>query len=388
MKITAPLEELAAVLLEGSLATKADPVIGSGLAGYGIITLKAGKLSIQASGPMMTTKAFITVDDDDSEDGQCVVSLDKMSASIRHFPKKQPVTLQHFPGEPGNSGYLKVRSGKNSVKLPCAHPRVFPEFEEPEGSSVFSLDPEIVAKTAKLVSFAALKQDADNVRSNVCLAARDGKLSARAVNGVECCMCELGTFECEDGNVFLPIKIVPHLSKFLHDGEDAEFVDAGSRAIVRQRDRMICFAKPVEAEAKFPEFSKLLALPHEAKIGISREKLISMIGTVLQVHPEECLIAVGEGEIRIEAVNPVDGTEFKGVAPYSCDEIVARNAGIHPGLMGCFLKACKTDSIFFEFSEHLNERGWPRHIKATDGEKMTYFVRTLAAMTSMPGRED
>jgi len=386
MKIVVPLEELAGVLSRGMLATKADPVVGSALRGFGRIECRSNRLSIQSTGPVVSARSTIRVDDDDSEEGACCLSLEKMAAMLKFSPRGESVVLQHFPGRPGDPGYLKLRAGKSSVKLPCANARGFPTMEEPAGREIFSVSHDALSSSVAAVSFAAMAKDADNVRSYICLQTKAGDAYACATNGMQFCikrMCDAKS----DGKAFLPVKLAKGLGRFLSDEEDVRFVDLDNKTAVVQSDRFVVYSKAVEAEARFPDPFRFFELELAGEVSVPAEHFGHMLGACRATHPEECLLSVEGGEVSVRAVSGVDQSEYRASVAYSgnCQDL---EAGLHPLLVGEFLSRIKTDAVFMTFSKSVNRHGWPDIVKLADGERFVLYVRTRAAMVSIPLKQE
>jgi DNA polymerase III sliding clamp (beta) subunit (PCNA family) len=381
MKLQIKLDELRSLLARVIVPLKVDPAAGSSLRGFGRLEVSAGRLSATAIGPVVSCTVGTPLDGT-PEDGACACNLEMLADMLAYAPASEIADLDFQRASVGSTmGQLHVRVGKSKFKTPCAHPDVFRPVVPESAAEKVEIQKDSLVDAIEAVQFASAPNDADNVRSNICFSSHGGKLHAVAMNGIECCICEMGPVG--DLKAFLPSKVAKGLNKMLVSGPVT--LIAKKNGYLVQDACVVRFPRSPEAEAKFPDVSNLLAVEHVMPVSVPTERLKDMVGASKHVSRAECLLSVSGGELTFWAKSSLDGSEYRASVSCVADEGVAVEAGMCPLMLGEFLSKVKTDSITLEFNPKRNDRGWPWHVKMSDGQRLTFFVKTLAVMSVSPG---
>lgn len=381
MKLQIKLDELRSLLSRVTVPLKVDPAVGSSLRGFGRLEVAAGRLTATAIGPVVSCTIGVPLDGA-PEDGACACNLEMLADMLAYAPASETADLDFQRASGGSTmGQLHVRVGKSKFKTPCAHPDVFRPVAPEAILDKAEIQKDDLVEAIEAVQFASAPNDADSVRSNICLSSHGGKLHAVAMNGIECCICEMG----QSGGLraFLPSKVAKGLAKMLADGPVT--LAAQKNGYLVQDGCVVRFPRSPEAEAKFPDVANLLAVEHIMPVSVPTERLKDMVGASKHVSRAECLLSVSAGELTFWAKSPLDGSEYRAFVSCVADEGAAIEAGMCPLMLGEFLSKVKSDSVTLEFNPKRNDRGWPWHIKMSDGQRLTFFVKTLAVMTVSPG---
>jgi len=382
MKLQIKLDELRSLLTRAIVPLKVDPAIGSSLRGFGRLDVANSRLSATVIGPVVACTIGVPLDGS-PEDGACACNLEMLADMLAFAPAGEMVDLdfQHATGS-GTMGQLHVRVGKSKFKTPCAHPDIFrPVTPEPAAERA-EIEKDTLDGAISAVQFASAPNDADNIRSNICLSSHGGKLHAVAMNGIECCICEMGPGT--GLKTFLPSKVAKGLSKMLASGT-VTLVAGQKNGYLVQDACVIRFPRSPAAEEKFPDVGRLLAVEHVMPVGVPTERLKDMVGASRHVSKAECLLAVAGGELTFWAKSPLDGSEYRASVSCVAGEGDTIEAGMCPDLLGEFLAKVHADSITLEFNPKKNDRGWPWHVKISDGQRLIFFIKTLAVMSVSPG---
>jgi len=380
MRVTLEPATITKLLSKVVSVLKADPVSGSTARGFGRLQVGGGRLCATATGPTMAMTASVPFDDDGAEEGACGCNLESMADMLKFAPSGEKVTLD-YRGDAGAASFLLVKVGRSKFKSACLHPEVFKPVQ-PSGTGFLKMDSETLAAALAAVEFASMPSDADNVRCNILLTSFGGKVYAAATNGIECCILETQSLS-ESGRCFVPAKVSRCLSKALDHGEVAIML-ADQHVCLVQEGCVLRFSKPLEAEARFPDLTKLLAVKHVGRAEAVAERLRDAVMACKQVSKDELLMGLKGSDLTLWARSQLDGSEYSGVEAVVREGDAVIEAGMCPTLMAEFLSRVKTEKVTLEFSTTNNDRGWPIHVKMTDGERLTFLVKSLAVMTASP----
>ena len=381
MRVTVEPATITKLLSKAVSVLKADPVSGSTSRGFGRLQVAGGRLGVTAIGPTLALTASVPYDDEAAEDGACGCNLESLADMLKFVPSGEKVILD-YRHDDGVASFLLVKVGRSKFKSACLHHEVFKPVV-PDGTAFLKMDSEALVAALAAVEFASMSVDADNVRCNILLTSFGGKVYAAATNGIECGLLETQTLS-ESGKCFVPSKVARCLSKALTRGEVAIQL-ADQHVCMVQEGCVLRFSKPLEAESKFPDLTKLLAVQHVGRAEVAAERLRDAVLACKQVSKDELLLALRGGDLTLWAKSQLDGSEYSGVeGVIRDDDGKAIEAGMCPSLMAEFLSRVKTEKVTLEFSTGNNDRGWPNHVKMTDGERLTFFVKSLAVMSVSP----
>lgn len=379
MKMTLNKADLLSVLSRGSLPLKVDPSINSAFRGFGKMKVSGSRFSIQALGQRMATNVFINVDDDKSEDGTAIFSIEHMASLVKYFPKAEKVVVEKRVTEDDPVGKVVVVSGKSRLVLPCIHGDVYDDIEIPKTVLAMECDRDcLVGAIASVISY-GMPIDADGVRSNICFRG-DGKTTyAGATDGIACCYNVVPeTFL--DGALHLPINVAKVLPKFLLDGGVKFYASDNHMYIVQERGFMRVSVPA--GVMRFPDYTKLMDMPQEGPVTVSTENLLQLVSACKQVNPEEAMMLVSDESVELRSLAPVGETGYDGSV--ACAEGSASMdvvVGFSPFMTIEYLKHLDDESVDIEFSSNKNIHGWPCHIKMSRGN-YTLFIKSRMAMTS------
>ena len=380
MRIKVDSESLQALLTRGALSASADPIKTSPYKGFGRIECKKGRLYVQSEGATVASMAFIHLDDQEAEEGACVCNIEHLIKMIKFIPGKDKVTLEYVVTEEDPVGTLIARGGKSSeTKMSCAHPQLYAMLRGPENVAAASFDGEALFEAMGKVSFAGDVNDADNMRSNICIRSEEGIVYAAASRREMLCYTTVGDGDME-GDIYIPLSLVRDLKKFFAGGE-VKFVEDGGNLFMVQERGWVRFCSP--KVTGFPKFTAFSSVETSGESRLAMDRFLDVLGACMHANQIEAGVVIRNRKVSMASLGSDNGVSHMGSVLCSEDsDEVDEKFTFSPFMVMSFFKSKNSMDPTFTM-EISSGKGAVNYMKLTSGH-LRFFMKERKTMTTDP----
>jgi len=378
MRVTIQSDTLKEVLARGSMSASADPIKTSTYKGFGRMEYRDGKLFVQSEGATVASMAFVHIEED-GEEGACVCNIEQVIKMIKYIPKGDSVTLTHVTTEEDTAGKLVIKSKKKKTEMGCAHHRLYSMLRGPQGDKIANFVGEDLFAALDNISFAGDVNDADNLRSNICLRSEDGIMYAAAARRELLCYTIIGDGNMS-GDIFLPLSIVKDLKKFFVGG-DVGFVQEGDNLYMVQERGWVRFCSP--SVKGFPKFTAFSEVETSGVSRLAMDSFIDVLGSCCTANQIEAGMVISQRKVTMAAMGSENG--IKHVGSVSCSEDsdeVEERFTFSPFMVMDFFKGKKSMDPTFSL-EISSGTGSVNYMKISNGN-LRFYMKERKMMTTNP----
>jgi hypothetical protein len=380
MRVKINSESLQTLLSRGALSAAVDPIKTSPYKGFGRIEYVGGKLSVQSEGATVASRAFVHVDDDNGEEGACVCNVEQLLKMIKFIPKKDPVTLEYRVTEDDPVGIMVAKGKKGSrTEMSCAHPQLYAMLQGPESTPSAVFDGDSLFESIDRVSFAGDINDADNLRSNICIRSEAGVVYAAAARREMLCYATVGEGNI-DADIFLPLSITKELKKFFIGGE-VRFVEEGNNIFMIQERGWVRFCSP--QVTGFPNFTAFADVDTSGKSRLAMESFLDVLGACMHANSIEAGLVIEDRKVSMASLGSDNGIRHSGNVLCSDDsDQVSERFTFSPFMVMAFFKGKKSLDPTFTLEISSGKRS-VNYMKLSSG-RLRFFMKERKTMTTNP----
>ena len=262
---------------------------------------------------------------DIEQDGAVTASAVTLFDIVRKLPDGTQVGLETG----GSDGRLKLSAGRSEFTLAVLPEDDFPNIQQGEGGSGFSVPASDLRRLIDKTRFAMSQEETRYYLNGIYLHAADegGAKTLRAVatDGHRLARLDAPLPEGADGmpGVIVPRKAVLELRRLLDDAEDEVRVTVSTSKIRFESGDVVLTSKLIDGT--FPDYGRVIPQGNDKIMKVdnaSFARAVDRVSTVSADKTRSVKLSIGTGKLELLVNNPETGTATEEVSvDYPADEM-------------------------------------------------------------------